>query len=357
MSPRDAVDLEWPLSVGMQVSAQQPSWMAMIIFCWNVKLLKLPSVTLTRVCGTNSHNWWTKGLPGVGVLKFFATPTPQVENPSEYDSSTPTPQPWLWDKLIWSKLVAAAKSEGLFYPELMSQGVFISCWDLFLSLQTFSWHKQSQSANRRSAQSRIFFRIIFTDFRYSRPNSLQLSRPGSGSSISSKYFGRKRSFATKRTLGIPKLLKCINKPQQERSRSHGINKHSPEAGAGAMLTKTESSGGGAKSFLQELRSPSAKYCRNSQHPQLTMWSKPNVGTFFPVKLTRNCFNLKPFKDRKATIVAQTLASHNLPTKRASELIKPATDSASLRLEIEKSFRLGFWVLCVLRHNESMLGQF
>jgi len=28
-------------------------------------------VTLTHVCGTNSHNWWAKGLPGVGVVKIF----------------------------------------------------------------------------------------------------------------------------------------------------------------------------------------------------------------------------------------------------------------------------------------------
>jgi len=73
------------------------------------------------------------------------------------------------------------------------------------------------------------------------------------------------------------------------------------------------------------------------------------------------FNLgttAPLKDRKATIVAQTLASHNLPTNRARELIKPSTDSASLRFEIvKKIFRLGFWVLCVLRHNESMFGHF
>jgi len=39
MSPRDAADLEWPLSEGMQVSALQPFWMAMIISCWSVKLL------------------------------------------------------------------------------------------------------------------------------------------------------------------------------------------------------------------------------------------------------------------------------------------------------------------------------
>ena len=71
MSPRDAADLESPLSEGMQVSALPPVWIAMIISCWSVKLLKLRSVTLTHVCGTNSHNWSAKGLPGVGVVKII----------------------------------------------------------------------------------------------------------------------------------------------------------------------------------------------------------------------------------------------------------------------------------------------
>jgi len=71
MTPSDAVDLEWPLSEGMQVSALQPFWIAMIISCWNVKLLKLPSVTISHVCGANSHNRRAKGLPGVGVVKIF----------------------------------------------------------------------------------------------------------------------------------------------------------------------------------------------------------------------------------------------------------------------------------------------
>jgi len=48
-----------------------PVWIIMIISCWSVKLLKLPSVTLTHVCGTNSHNWLAKGLPEVGVVKVF----------------------------------------------------------------------------------------------------------------------------------------------------------------------------------------------------------------------------------------------------------------------------------------------
>ena len=71
MSPRDAADLEWPLSEGMQVSALPPVWIAMIISCWNVKLLKLSSVTLTHICGTNSHNRRAKGQPRVGVVKIF----------------------------------------------------------------------------------------------------------------------------------------------------------------------------------------------------------------------------------------------------------------------------------------------
>ena len=71
MSPTDAADLEWPLSESMQVSALPSSWIAMIISCWSVKLLKLPSVTLTHVCGTKSHSWWAKGLPGVGVVTIF----------------------------------------------------------------------------------------------------------------------------------------------------------------------------------------------------------------------------------------------------------------------------------------------
>ena len=60
-----------PPSESMQVSALPPVWIDMIISCWSVKLLKLPSVTLTHVCGTNSRNWWAKGLVGVGVVKIF----------------------------------------------------------------------------------------------------------------------------------------------------------------------------------------------------------------------------------------------------------------------------------------------
>jgi len=74
--------------------------------------------------------------------------------------------------------------------------------------------------------------------------------------ISSKYVGIIYSLATRRALSIPKFLKCINKAQVEPepcyektqlwSRSHVINKHS--SGAGAMLTKTESSRAGARAI-------------------------------------------------------------------------------------------------------------
>jgi len=60
----------------------------------------------------------------------------------------------------------------------------------------------------------------------------------------------------------------------------------------------------------------------------------------------------PFKASKTTIVAQTLASHNLPTNRAKQLIKPSTDLASLRLGIEKKFfGLDLGSLCVMSQWE------
>jgi len=72
--------------------------------------------------------------------------------------------------------------------------------------------------------------------------------------ISSKYVGIIRLLATRRTLGKPKLLKYINKAQPEPC----YKKHSSGAEPGTMLTKTESSGAGAISFLQELGSPELK---------------------------------------------------------------------------------------------------
>ena len=125
----------------------------------------------------------------------------------------------LRDKWIWSKLVKIG-----------------SCWDLFYSHQTVEilpsvvWASQSTPAQRIFAhfvrlstgaktqsvtltdffvaqtvtigEQKIspksdFFKIIFTDSDCSRPNSLRLPRPGSGSSISSKYVGMTRSLATR----------------------------------------------------------------------------------------------------------------------------------------------------------------
>ena len=96
----------------------------------------------------------------------------------------------------------------------------------------FLWHKQSHSASRRSAWNRIFLKMIFTDSCYFRPKSFRLPRPGSG--ISWKYVRITCSLATRRTLGIPKLLKCINKAQPEpcyeksQLRSHAYENTAPE---------------------------------------------------------------------------------------------------------------------------------
>ena len=74
--------------------------------------------------------------------------------------------------------------------------------------------------------------------------------------------------------------------------------------------------------------------------------------------TLNVRPLNPLKDCKATIVTQTLASHNFPTNRARELIKHSTDLASLRLEIEKQIfclDFGFFVFYVTMRE--CLGNF
>ena len=94
---------------------------------------------------------------------------------------------------------------------------------------------------------------------YSRPNSFRLPRPGSGSSISSKYVGITHSLATRRTLGIPKLLMCNNKAQPE---PEPCCKQTQLRSASHAPTKTESPGAGTISFSQELCSPASS--QNSQ---------------------------------------------------------------------------------------------
>jgi len=104
----------------------------------------------------------------------------------------------------------------------------VTLTDFFVA-QTFTIGEQKISPKS------VIFKRIFTDSYYSGPNSFRLPRPGSGSSISSKYVGITCSLAT-RTLRIPKVLKCINKAQsvpcykkaQLRSRSHFIFTRAPQ---------------------------------------------------------------------------------------------------------------------------------
>ena len=67
-------------------------------------------MTLTHVCGTVTIGE-QKVCPESESLKFSMTPTPQVENPSDSDSSTPTSQPcctqqcaWLLKRLVFAEV-------------------------------------------------------------------------------------------------------------------------------------------------------------------------------------------------------------------------------------------------------------
>jgi len=65
-----------------------------------------------------------------------------------------------------------------------------------------------------------------------------------------------------------------------------------------------------------------------------------------------------FKDRKATIVARTLSSHNLPIDRARKLFKPSKEAESLLDTIFKnSVSFGFELFLVWRHNWGRPGYF
>ena len=67
--------------------------------------------------------------------------------------------------------------------------------------------------------------------------------------------------------------------------------------------------------------------------------------------------LTPFTDRKVTIVAMTLSSHNLSTGRARELFKPSTDSGSLLLSILKILEVLDLSFCGWRHNGGRFTHF
>ena len=81
------------------------------------------------------------------------------------------------------------------------------------------WQHWSQSASRRSARSQIFLKEFLptptirdqtpSDFDYAGLVVVAVFK------INSKYFGITRSLGTRRTLGILKLLKCIDKAKTE----------------------------------------------------------------------------------------------------------------------------------------------
>ena len=132
MSPRDGADLEWPLSEGMQVSALPPVWIAMS--CWSVKLLKLPSVTLTHVCDTSSHNWWAKGLPGVGVVKIFYDSDSDSSGWKSFrlrlldSDSTALIHTTYMSSVQETALIKQAHKYNVFFPKLSSGSVTHQLW-------------------------------------------------------------------------------------------------------------------------------------------------------------------------------------------------------------------------------------
>jgi len=133
--PKDAADLEWPLSEGMQVSTLPPVWIAMIISSWSVKLLKLPSVTFVAQTVTIGEQ---KVCPESESMKFSTTLTPQVENPSDSSTLTPTPQPWFaCNKFASSSIISR------FQTTLTT--ILFNSWGSFqVSLQVSAWTQGSR---------------------------------------------------------------------------------------------------------------------------------------------------------------------------------------------------------------------
>jgi len=118
--------------------------------------------------------------------------------------------------------------------------------------------------------------------------------------ISSTYVGLTRSLATRRTLGIPKLLKCINKAQPEPEPCY--KKHS--SGAGAMLTKTELRSWShfiftrapqswfdqyqnLFEFVQKEHQPNAICCKMMEHERLAKY----VATCNPIECFRKLIKI------------------------------------------------------------------
>jgi len=130
---------------------------------------------------------------------------------------------------------------------------------------------------QRISSNSDILQITFTHSDYSRTNSFHklvptpTTRPGSGSSISSKYVGIIRSLATKRTLGIRKLLKCINKALQERSwnRSHVIIEIQLRSWCRSHAYENRELLVRCHSFLQEICSP--EFFNKRTIPLQTSW--------------------------------------------------------------------------------------
>ena len=131
--------------------------------------------------------------------------------------------------------------------------------------------------------------------------------------ISSKYVRITRSLATRRTLGIPKLLKCINKAQPEpcykktqlrsrshayenrdlRSRSHFIFTRAPQPWAKAYLHETR--------YLQwtmsihlELDNYHPDNCHPGKLPLMMYWILYVYWHYSHLNFTRCYFNDKNF---------------------------------------------------------------
>jgi len=58
-----------------------------------------------------------------------------------------------------------------------------------------------------------------------------------------------------------------------------------------------------------------------------------------------------------TVIGRPFFGHKSPAARAKELFKPSTDSASLVVDIKKSFSFSVGVFWRWRHNEGMFWKF
>jgi len=76
-----------------------------------------------------------------------------------------------------------------------------------------------------------------------------------------------------------------------------------------------------------------------------------ASVYFQPEMSLVHIKKKRFKHRKGTIVALTLASHNLPTDRARELFKSSTELVGLPASIKKREVLDLSFLWVTSQKE------